>query len=326
MQATTSELLIAGAALETIFHTIINQPIPDYAKQFEDTLAALEKNRKMIADYISFESGIYKKGGKVTYFANRFMLDIFTDTTERAPTFMIPPFRKKDDKENPVPWAFVKNPLYPTQETWHEIMNRDLRCLEWTIDDYKQMNAPKAILNNLPLIRAEELLKFEIGNELSPERFQSGKDGAVMIMMNQDPELVQKFAQVNTRYKDTRSFLISDSYNDNKNDFYIPIKQTSGALELMKHMTIKLVLNTFSTGAMVCVNRVTGNWMSWVSCSNKKLIDRGTRLLMELKGLTYEEGCKAIFSAMDDLNQLSFTEKNEQSPVQYASAQLEKKS
>ena len=325
MQATTSELLIAGAALETIFHTIINQPIPDYAKQFDDVLTKLETNRCAIAKAVSWESELYKKGGKVTYYANRFMLDIFTDTTERAPTFMIPPFRKKDDTESPVPWSFVKNPLYSTEETWQKIMNRNLRCLEWTHTDYKQMDAPKAILSNLPQIQAKELLKFEIGNEISSERFATGEDGAMMIMMDNDPALVNEFTQIKTRYKKARSFFIGDFKQISEKDFYIPIKHSAGALELIKHLTIKLVLNTFSTGTMVCVNRVSGNWMSWVSCSNKKLIDRGIRLLMELKGLTYKEGCNAIFSAMDDLNQMSFTEKEEQSPVQYAMAQIDKK-
>ena len=39
------------------------------------------------------ESQIYEGGGRVTYLASRFLLDVFSDTTERSPTFMLPPFR-----------------------------------------------------------------------------------------------------------------------------------------------------------------------------------------------------------------------------------------
>ena len=63
----------------------------------------------------------------------------------------------------------------------------------------------------------------------------------------------------------------------------------------MNHMTLKLALNTVSTGTMVKLGRVTGNWMSYVSISNKKLIDRAIRLVAELSGRSYEESCRALF-------------------------------
>ena len=55
----------------------------------------------------------------------------------------------------------------------------------------------------------------------------------------------------------------------------------------MGHMAVKLVLNTVSTGVMAVLGRITSNWMSWVNVSNKKLMDRGIRLICEIGGVDY---------------------------------------
>ncbi|MCU0367169.1 MAG: hypothetical protein MUC30_08150, partial [Bacteroidales bacterium] len=136
MQATTSEQLIAGAALESIlggyFRTVLtsdelktlNINDIDYAEAYIYMLNELlsVKNTEVIGKYIELEKNTYLDHGLVTYFGSAFMLDIFTDTTERSPTFMLPPFRKYDDAIAPPPWAFVKNPLMPTVEAWDKVL------------------------------------------------------------------------------------------------------------------------------------------------------------------------------------------------------------
>ena len=181
MQATTSEQLVAGGGLESIMNTLLGNPMSDYAADFEQLLNALEapEARKAIASFIDFEADIYRKKGLVTYFANDYLLDIFTDTTERSPTFMLPPFRKNDDIVSPRPWAFVKNPLMTTPEVWQNGMHRPLRCLEWTPADYVAMDAPAHIPANPPKISAAELLKIEVGNESISDRTVTGNDAAI---------------------------------------------------------------------------------------------------------------------------------------------------
>ena len=107
MQATTSEQYVAGAALEMTACRIAGLEVLDYAAEFEKLLSSLEEAAPVLASYAAFEAGVYRKKGYITYFADDYLLDIFTDTTERAPTFMIPPFRKCDDKISPLPWAFI---------------------------------------------------------------------------------------------------------------------------------------------------------------------------------------------------------------------------
>ena len=49
----------------------------------------------------------------------------------------------------------------------------------------------------------------------------------------------------------------------------------------------KMILNMISTAVMIQLGRVKGNKMVNMQLSNKKLIDRGTRMLVEMLGLGY---------------------------------------
>ena len=100
-------------------------------------------------------------------------------------------------------------------------------------------------------------------------------------------------------------------------DFFIKCAINPSPLRLIERLAVKLTLNTLSTGTMVRVGRVADNWMSWVSVSNKKLIDRGIRLISELCSMSYRDACHALFESMEELSQIDFSGREEPSPVQY---------
>ena len=50
----------------------------------------------------------------------------------------------------------------------------------------------------------------------------------------------------------------------------------------------KLVLNMLSTATMIQLGRVKGNKMVDMQLSNAKLVDRGTRMIMDEIGVDYE--------------------------------------
>jgi N-acetylmuramic acid 6-phosphate etherase len=62
----------------------------------------------------------------------------------------------------------------------------------------------------------------------------------------------------------------------------------TGSTRLKAGTATKLVLNIFSTCAMIRLGRVRGNAMVDVSISNEKLRDRGTRLVSATLGIPYE--------------------------------------
>lgn len=81
---------------------------------------------------------------------------------------------------------------------------------------------------------------------------------------------------------------------------------------------MKLAFNCLSTGTMTAMGRVAGNWMSWVDISNKKLIDRGIRLLVELGGVSYEDAAQILFSAEEKVNSEDWSGRERPSVVQVA--------
>jgi N-acetylmuramic acid 6-phosphate etherase len=285
MQSTTLEMLVAAAALEQAAWG----GITDYAESFAKLLETLagEANLQTIAGYLDFETETYRNHGLITYFSNEFLLDILTDTTERSPTFMIPPFRRSDNFTSPVSWAFVKNPDYSTPEAWKRCFRRRPRCLEWTQSDYEAMDAGTLTKKGLPRISEADLRKIMIGNEDAPERTNAKN---IPVGVNNQ--------QV--------SF----------GDFKINIEAKATPLRLFEHVSIKLILNIISTGTMVKLGRVCGNQMTWLDVSNKKLIDRGIRIIAEQCHLSYSNACLQLFTTIEELKNYP-SESEKPSPVQF---------
>lgn len=334
MQATTSELLIAGAALETILTRVFQSLLSkeqlksldlreiNYTKAFERMLDSLdsEENRKAFAEYISLERDIYQKNGLVTYFADELLMDILTDTTERSPTFMLSPYKQYDDTDSPPSWSFVKHPLRPTPETWEYMLGRPPRCLNWDSDLYRKLGAD-AVASAPPRVNKPELLKFLIGNEEDPSRTSRTPNVAVAVNSGRETRhknfntFMEAFRQNAKSFQQQRTFIMgnSNTLSDYRIDYDIP----SSPLNLLERLLSKLTLNTISTGTMVMMGRVTSNWMSWVNISNKKLRDRGIRLISEICGLSYKDACYALHETLEEFEMLRDVDKQSISPVSY---------
>ena len=56
----------------------------------------------------------------------------------------------------------------------------------------------------------------------------------------------------------------------------------------------KMILNMITTSVMIKIGRVKGNKMVNMQLSNKKLVDRGTRMIIEELGLPYDEAEKLL--------------------------------
>lgn len=68
----------------------------------------------------------------------------------------------------------------------------------------------------------------------------------------------------------------------------------TGSTRMKSGTSQKLVLNMISTALMVRIGRVKGNKMVNMQLSNTKLVDRGTRYLVEELGLDYDEAEKVL--------------------------------
>jgi N-acetylmuramic acid 6-phosphate etherase len=316
MQSTTLEQMIAGAALETAMMQVIQERVKDkasekwlslfdrpinHAKGFSGLLDALEQPESVeaIASYIEFEEGIYRKDGLITYFADDFILDILSDTTERSPTFMLPPFCKCDDLVSPLSWAFVKNPSVSTPEAWYRCLSRRPRCLNWKQCDYDRMEVSNLVKTGIPKIGDEELMKFNIGNEAAPRRLETEENAAVWIGREKAGKEFEEEARL---FRRKVSLLISPKHTTA--DFLVPYEGTKTPLRILEHLSVKLVMNIVSTGTMVRMGRVTGNWMSWLDASNKKLIDRSTRIIADQCHVSYRVACRELYLSIEKLDSI----------------------
>jgi N-acetylmuramic acid 6-phosphate etherase len=59
----------------------------------------------------------------------------------------------------------------------------------------------------------------------------------------------------------------------------------------------KMVLNMISTTLMIRMGRVKGNRMVNMQLTNAKLVDRGTRMLQDMLGISYDEAQERLLKA-----------------------------
>ena len=186
-------------------------------------------------------------------------------------------------------------------------MRRRPRCLEFTADDARSLGMPQNFIDNPPLIKYADLITYMIGNEPAPERIEGyARAAAVVLRFGDDaPDYVASADRLASAWPERRDF-----------GFAFPIADSP--LEIWKHLAVKLAFNCLSTGTMAAMGRIAGNWMSWVSMSNKKLIDRCIRLVAELGKVGYREAAERVFAAQEWVAAQDWRGREEPSPVQVA--------
>ena len=68
----------------------------------------------------------------------------------------------------------------------------------------------------------------------------------------------------------------------------------SGSTRMKSGTAQKLILNMISTGAMVRIGRVIGNYLAYMRPTNKKLLDRAARIVVAQTGCEYETAKQAV--------------------------------
>ncbi len=71
----------------------------------------------------------------------------------------------------------------------------------------------------------------------------------------------------------------------------------TGSTRMKSGTAQKMVLNMISTALMIRLGRVEGNRMVKMQLTNEKLVDRGTRMLQESLGLSYDEARRRLLEA-----------------------------
>lgn len=318
MQSATVQLLAVGAAFEIAISRFLEENLTadelkvvgtkalnknEYANAYSNVLKEMNKPKSVagLAKFIEKETDIYNKKGLVTYIAHDYLIDIMTDTTERQPTFTLPPFRKYADKTSGISWAYVKDPLYPSEVAWQHIFYRPIKGLDWTKEDYIRMNATEDIISNPPLVGSDQVFLYNIGNEDDESRYST--EHSVLMAVDIDgsvnKDLMKWYNTNKEKFSEGLVVRIGDIPEGNlcSNEILIPVATPKTPLNLMTHMVVKVGFNLVSTGTMAKMGRIWGNWMIQVFPTNKKLIDRSTRIIANIAKISYEEALEEFFKS-----------------------------
>lgn len=317
MQVTTVELLVAGAALEMAAQEYLKKHLSQeeyavlgtvaltseqYAAGFERLSHDLRQGEALqgLAQAVDMETATYEDKGLITYITHDYLLDIMTDTTERQPTFTLPPFKRKG-MEGPVSWAYVKDPLYPSDVAWQHVFLRPIKGLEWTKEDYLQMGAAQSIIDNPPKVGGQEVLKYDIGNSADETRWERRPARLVLIDINGSGQgkVKQWYDSQIDRFDAGSVLRLGDIPGGtlSGDEIRVPVQVERTGMELMTHLLVKLAFNVLSTATMAKMGRVWGNWMIQVLPTNKKLIDRSVRIIANLADIPYEQACEEFFKS-----------------------------
>jgi N-acetylmuramic acid 6-phosphate etherase len=222
-----------------------------------------------LAGFTGRESAIYAGGDCVTYRVRDYGITVFTDTTERAPTFSLVPFdqlRKRAPRHSLCYIALDE--ADNGTEAWRALLNREPRPLEWNEVD--------------PRTSERYLRKFDFGRSAVERRAKyvpgsshheftiSGTEGGIaMSLGGLDHTLA-----------------------------------TGDLPALLRHTLLKQALNIHSTLVMGRLGRYQGNLMTWVRPTNGKLVDRAARYVHHLlvrdghTGIGYDTIVRRIFQEL----------------------------
>jgi N-acetylmuramic acid 6-phosphate etherase len=332
MQATTIQLCVLGTVLEMVLRDLMRELEPGgpcdvgsagVPEKFLEAFGRLARGLRApeflgrLASFVALEEEVYRNGGRNNYFADRFALDVLTDTTERSPTFCTPPFRKFDDTSASESWAFLFTPASDASRAWTRLLGRRPQCVEWSDDEVRALAGGGQFEKTRDVVRrigGGELLRFRIGRDGLASRPPRSGDGAVAILGGEEAGLAAEPDGFVRRQLDlaraagARTGVIwvgapagggAGAGDPERLCLEVPAPPDDSLLGILRHAALKLVLNALSTCTMVRLGRVAGNFMIWVVPSNLKLIDRATRYIEKLAGLNYEASNRLLFEVIE---------------------------
>ncbi|MDA0348273.1 MAG: SIS domain-containing protein [Verrucomicrobia bacterium] len=269
MQASTVLMASIGWAIETGGDAVL---LSKRYRRFYDTWNAIDLEG--LDKITEAEADTYKKGDYVIYRTREYGVTVLTDTTERSPTFSLPPFENEQQAVDTTGWCYLTVPdTGNVQQAWEHVLKRPPRCLEWEgISSFTGYNY---------------ILGFYIDGSCLQKRLENNK-GSNQYLFDVDANKDQ--LELSFR-----------GYKWSVNIKHLPFFD--------QNLILKQVLNIHSTLIMGRLDRFESNLMTYVRASNFKLIDRTIRyvqLLSEYRSKqtpTYEKVAEVLFELKDKLQQ-----------------------
>ena len=326
MQATTIETFVVGNILQQALDRSLRKflskkematlgfkselRLEDKLKEFSHILKQVKANLSAIAKFTQLEAQTYKTENFSTYFAQKGLITVFIDSTERSPTFRLFPLDTVKQAKRKS-WIQVWTPAANLQDAWQAFLGRPFRGLSPEFyrkpfeDEIDDAYLKKAALESLKNAGDDQqfLYDFSFADfNLKNREPTQGDLGVAVFISPEEAELGKKnsdfrkfidlFSKKGARVAvilitDKSSKKISrlirkipDFGAEGKNSFIVVnIGTTNDPLGINQRIALKILLNAHSTGVMARLGKVIGNTMTNVSPSNLKLIGRATYLI-----------------------------------------------
>lgn len=326
MQATTIETFVVGNILQQALDRSLRKflskkemaalgfkselRLEDKLKEFSHILKQVKASLSAIAKFTQLEAQTYKTENFSTYFAQKGLITVFIDSTERSPTFRLFPLDTVKQAKRKS-WIQVWTPAANLQDAWQAFLGRPFRGLspefyrkpfEDEIDDaYLKKAALESLKNagnNQQFLYDFSFADFNLKNREPTQ----GDLGVAVLISPEEAELGKKNSDIR-KFIDLFSkkgasvavILITDKSSkkisrlirkipdfgaEGKNSLIVVnIGTTNDPLGINQRIALKILLNAHSTGVMARLGKVIGNTMTNVSPSNLKLIGRATYLI-----------------------------------------------
>jgi N-acetylmuramic acid 6-phosphate etherase len=335
MQATTIQLCVLLTVMEMVVRDLSREIDPSRGRALAPACVPrrmLEQLTEMHAGFdaplllrdlaalVALEESAYRARHRVNYYAEGFAADVLTDTTERSPTFSTPPFRRFDDPVAVESWAFLFAPEATTSEAWEHLLERRPRCVEWSRAEVQALVDAEDVARTMEIVEGiscHELMRFKIGLDgLAYRRLGAGDAAIGIVNRAPAPGSPRGFPWQeleDARAAGARAALIAVgdeatvegvrglAASRDPTGVVLPVRVPSTDLLLggVERVGLKMLLNALSTSTMALLGRVMGYFMACVVPSNLKLIDRATRYVAALSGLSYVDANRLLFEVIE---------------------------
>lgn len=316
MQATTTSLYALGVAMEDAVHALL-QPLLSRSElaalgfaQDRDLAARLRDFSQLqktvaasvpqVAAWTDQETATYANGHRTTYLAQRALMAVFVDVTERSPTFRLAPLDRVTAQERRS-WIQVWTPTNNAFDAWNALLHRPFHGLSPALyakpfdteiqDTWLHQAAQRSLANAGEDQQQLYDLSFSAENmrRSGPE---PGDFGTLILQGNETPAIGQRWLQA---FADKgaaiavvhvgNTLLPSGALAQLRQqlpqllvvDVRLPLSHDP--LQVNQTLALKMLINAHSTGIMAKLGRVVGNTMTAVQPSNLKLYGRATYLL-----------------------------------------------
>jgi N-acetylmuramic acid 6-phosphate (MurNAc-6-P) etherase len=319
MQATTIETFVIGKVLESALKNTLKSiltakelekigfgdegGIEENLRKFSSILEAVQVNIPSIARFTAIEAQTYAAGHFSTYVAQKGMITVFIDSTERSPTFRLYPLDTVKEPKRKC-WIQVWTAASNLQQAWQAFLGRPFRGLspelykqpfEEEIDDpYLQEKA----LDSLKRAGDDQqsLYDFSFSDHNLKNRGPQKEDLGVLVCLSpeeaelqKEDSIFSKFINLSTKTRASVVPVLITDKSPKETEQLLPrvplttvrigIETKRDPLGLDQQIALKILLNAHSTAVMTRLGRVIGNTMTNVSPSNLKLLGRATFLI-----------------------------------------------